>query len=608
MKDKIKAVLKLKYTVSFLLALIILLQLLNITNVIINRKKSYHLDEILSYGLSNNFYQAYIERLNAWYEPDVIVNMNQWISGDALREYVTVQKGEQFRYDSVWYNQSVERHPPLFYAVLHTICSFFPDTFSPVFGYIINFACFIATQIFLYKLSRNILKSKYLALTVCTFWGFSTGAIDLTIFIRMYCMLAMWTVIFLYLHSKLIITDTKPLLKQLIPVMAVTLCGALTQYLFLFVAFITAVCFCIRYICKKQFKTFFAYGFSMLGAVISAMLIFPAYLPNMLTETGNSSKNFWDQYDLCIRYILNDIFPFTKSTMIFWFPVLSSILITLLIMSLPVLWLLRDKQFVIDFFAYLKNSLISLKNISIKKISKNTFTRIKKINFITLVIFLCIASVIAVTAHSISFFGMTYTNRYLFIIYPAAALLITCIIHFLFFWSRRCKNITAFILILVTIIRLPAASLSYLFDYQKDIDDLGKLTADSECIFVACDFGDTWMVNYLPSQIYDVENIFLTYLGEQSEHKKDIESIKTDHPVYLIFQIPQKSYGENGYQYFIEKYDYQLQDTVIADTVNEEEFNKKYLDFYKELSITKSFEYIGTNTIFARQYAIYRLA
>ena len=160
----------------------------------------------------------------------------------------------------------------------------------------------------------------------------------------------------------------------------------------------------------------------------------------------------------------------------------------------------------------------------------------------------------------------------------------------------------------MTIIRLPAASLSYLFDYQKDIDDLGKLTADSECIFVACDFGDTWMVNYLPSQIYDVENIFLTYLGEQSEHKKDIESIKTDHPVYLIFQIPQKSYGENGYQYFIEKYDYQLQDTVIADTVNEEEFNKKYLDFYKELSITKSFEYIGTNTIFARQYAIYRLA
>lgn len=608
MKDKVKTIIKCKYTVPVLLTLVIMLQLLNITNIIVNRKKDYHLDEILSYGLANNFYQAYIERLNAWYEPDVTDNMNQWISGDVLREYVTVQRGEQFRYDSVWYNQSIERHPPLFYAVLHTICSFFPDTFSPVFGYIINFACFIATQIFLYKLSRNILKSKYLALTLCVFWGFSVGAIDLTIFIRMYCMLAMWTVIFLYLHSRLIITDSKPLLKQLVPVMLITLCGALTQYLFLFVAFVTAVCFCIRYIFKKQLKILLAYGFSVLGAVISAMLIFPAYLPNMLTETENASGNFWHQCRLCIRYIADDIFPLTISDLIFWTTVIGSVFISLAIMSIPVLWLLRDKKSVIAFFGNIKGFFTSFKNLSIKRIFTSIFTRAKQINFITLVIFLCITSVIAVTAHNISFFSMTYTDRYLFIIYPAAALIIACILDFIFFWSRHNKQIVIAVLLSVTLIRLPAAGLNYLFNYHKDIGDLGTLTANSECIFVASDFGDTWMVNYLPSQIYDIDNIFLTYLGEQSEHKKELEAIKTDHPIYLMFQMPEKFPGEDGYQYFIEKYDYELQDTVIIDAVKENEFKKIYLDFYKSLSITKNFEYIGTNTIFGREYEIYRLA
>ena len=60
MKDKVKTIIKCKYTVPVLLTLVIMLQLLNITNIIVNRKKDYHLDEILSYGLANNFYQAYI--------------------------------------------------------------------------------------------------------------------------------------------------------------------------------------------------------------------------------------------------------------------------------------------------------------------------------------------------------------------------------------------------------------------------------------------------------------------------------------------------------------------------------------------------------------------
>ena len=183
MRERLDKIRQIKFLPVLILAVIIILQIANITNVIVNKKKGYHSDEIYSYGLSNSFYQPFIS--SDYFSQTEYKNVDEWISGQMLRDYVTVQPGETFRYDSVWYNQANDRHPPLYYAVLHTICSFFPNTYSPVFGYIINYICFIVMQVFLYKLALNMLKSKYLALLLCCFWGFSTGATDLTIFIRM---------------------------------------------------------------------------------------------------------------------------------------------------------------------------------------------------------------------------------------------------------------------------------------------------------------------------------------------------------------------------------------------------------------------------------------
>ena len=165
MKEKILKIIGKKYFIHIALSLIILLQLVNITNIIVNKKIAFHSDEIFSYGLANSFYEPYLEtdsvrdRIGEGH----LNNIGHWISSDIIRKYVTVQKGEQFRYDSVWYNQSKDRHPPFYYSVIHTISSFFPDVFSYVFGFAVNFVCFVITQIFLYRLSRNILKSKLLS-------------------------------------------------------------------------------------------------------------------------------------------------------------------------------------------------------------------------------------------------------------------------------------------------------------------------------------------------------------------------------------------------------------------------------------------------------------
>ena len=613
MKEKILKIAGKKYFVYVLLAVMIILQLANITNIIVGKKRGYHSDEIFSYGLANSFYEPYLDAdgVHSLAGEGHEHNFNNWISGDVIRNYVTVQKGEQFRYDSVWYNQSMDRHPPLYYAIMHTICSFFPDTFSFVFGYIINFVCFAVTQIFLYKLSRNILKSKYLALIACIFWGFSSAAADITIFIRMYCMLAMWGVVFLYLHSKLLAEDGKPFWKKLIPVIIVTLCGALTQYLFLFLAFITAVAFCIRYLCKKQFKAFFAYGFSLLGAVLAAQLIYPAYLPNMFAETSHVRTPFLKQFRLCIRYLLDALFPVTKSGLIFWIPTLSSIAVVLVLMAVPVMYLFRDRDFVKNFLKKLKSVPEKIKSFNYKAVPVRIWGRIKNINFISWVILLSIFIVISVTSYTVLFMEMFYVDRYLFILYPITALLIVGILYFVFSWSKYKKQICAVLLVLMTFARFSMFALHYTFPGTQRIKNISELTQNAECIFTASSYAEIWMMNCLPAEIYDVDKLFVTYLGGQDEYKEQLESIKTDKPIYLLLNVPIYSYFDDEIPgeafYYIQHYDTNTKE-VENEKVYVRDFKKKYEDFYKGLSITENFEYIGEHEIYSRNYYFYRLA
>ncbi len=611
MKEKFLKIAGRDSFVYILLSLLIALQLANITNIIVGQKKSYHSDEVFSYGLANSFYEPYLDTSAVRHDlgEGHQHNLNNWISGDVIRDYVTVRSGEQFRYDSVWYNQSMDRHPPLYYTALHTLCSFFPDKFSFVFGYIINFVCFAVTQIFLYKLSKNILKSKYLALMVCIFWGFSSAAADITIFIRMYCMLAMWTVIFLYLHSKLLETDSKPLLKQLIPIIIVTLCGALTQYLFLFLAFVTAVMFCIRYLCKKQFKRFLAYGFSLLGAVLAAQLIYPAYFPNLFAETSHKQTPFLKQFRLCIRYLLDALFPVTKSGLIFWIPTLVSITVVLLVAAVPVLYLFRDRGGVKGFLAKLKSVPSKIRNFNYRSVPVRVWGRIRNINFISWVILLSIVCVMSVISYTVVFSDMFHIDRYLFLVYPSAALLIASVIWFIVSWSKYRKQILTVVLVFMTVIRFSMYVTHYTFTGGVYIENIREMTKNAECIFTASEYTEMWMMDYLPAEIYDVDRLFVTYAGGQEEYREKIESIKTDRPIYLFFNIPAYSYYDNDNRevYIINHYDVQTGKTEIK-TIPIEELKEKYINFYKELSITKTWEYIGEHDMFYRVYQVYRLA
>lgn len=602
MKSKIKKVLNMKYTPTIILVILIIVQALYMSLYFVNNKKGYHSDEIFSYGLSNSFYQPFIHSDNVNSSYDELQNINEWISGDILRNYITVQEDERFRYDSVWYNQENDRHPPLYYTVLHTLCSFFPDEFSPWFGFSLNLLFFVITQIFLYKLSRNLLKSKYLALIFCTLWGFSFGAVSITIFIRMYSMLTMWAVIFMYLHSKLYKTKEKPLLKQLIPIMLVTTCGTLTQHLFLFVAFVTAVCFCIRYGITKRWKEFFAYGFSVLGGVLFAWLIFPADISQLFTETGASvGSMFFTQFVLAIKYYLGYVFGIylTQGTFIWLSMVVPAVMVCCIILLLPILFLFRKseklKKITLKIKNWFKNIPQKIKNFSFKCFMRNTVNVIKKSNPMTFIFFLSSIVVFALTAYTIDFMMMGYVDRYLFIVYPILTLAIILFVYFIITKWKYKKIIISILMMLLLVNGINKGSTQYTFEQSNEMDSIVELTSDSECIIVMSDISESWLINTFPNEIFEVNSVFMTNYNELEENMDKIEALETDKPVYLFFNFETIYTGKDG--------DEDLS-FITGKTYNLTDLSEQF----KELDFSNQMTYITDYTIYTRNYKIYRLA
>lgn len=599
MKQKINKLLSFQFTAVILLTLIIILQICNIVNVFVNDKKGFHSDEVFSYGLSNSFYGAYIQS-DFVDDTDNMKNINKWISGDVLREYITVQSGEQFRYDSVWYNQEHDRHPPFYYTVLHTICSFFPDTFSWWYGFLLNLAIFVIIQIFLYKLARNLLKSKYMAVLVCLVWGFSAAATDMTIFIRMYGMLAMWVVILIYLHSKLYKTKEKPLFKQLIPIILVTVCGTLTQHLFLFVAFVTAVCFCIRYLVTKRFKVFFAYGFSMLGGVVLAFLIFPTSISQLFSEADSAiGTRFLYQLDISFRFILADIFNTSWVDIVWFCTILFGILLWIAIFSIPIVFLIRKNPKVAIVLDKVKNFFASIpstiKNFKFSVVWKKVSETIKKSNPIIFIMFLSSIAVIMITSYTVSFM-IGYVNRYFFIVYPIILLTVISVVYFILAKCKFRKHIVCILFSFVALNSFIGGTLSYLFNDNTEREGIKEMTADSECIIVTETREESWLIATFTNEIYYANSVFITNFKENTEYINEIDSITTDKPIYLIVSKGIIENDQDGKEY------------MYFNNPDDKIDMYEYLDMYKNLKITDEMSYICDYTIFTRDYMIYRLS
>lgn len=226
------------------------------------QKADYHLDEQWSYGFANSVDRTFIGD-HLFYQP---------IQPELFKRYVTVQADEQFNYQTVYDNNAQDVHPPLFYHLLHTISSLFPDTFSKWHGISLNIICHILLLFALFFLSEFLLQSRKQALFVTILWGFSLGAINMVVFVRMYTLLALFTV--LYVLSALMFFETRRRVS-LFGVLLTVFLGGLTHYYFFIFAFFLSALICLGLLIRQRWVDLLAYSLVTLAGVGSVLGVYP---------------------------------------------------------------------------------------------------------------------------------------------------------------------------------------------------------------------------------------------------------------------------------------------------------------------------------------------
>lgn len=298
--------------VYIILGLVIFIQLAFIIYGFQFKKVGYHSDELWSYGYANSYYQKDIFQDNE----GNLININEWTKGQVLKDYIVVNKGEEFSYGSIYQNQMYDLSPPLHSMVLHTICSFFPERYSRWFSFSINIISFIICLIFLFKTAR-LLKDDVFALCCCIVYGFSLGARDTYVYLRMYGMCAALVMIIIYnflLYLKRIKEDGKIINKNLAGICVASFAGFLTHYYMIALVGILTFFVCALLLFKKKFKVMFAYGFSLLGTLLLSLATFPTLMHMAQSQSakvvGETKQSM--NYTFEIRFKIISNFLMTK--------------------------------------------------------------------------------------------------------------------------------------------------------------------------------------------------------------------------------------------------------------------------------------------------------
>ena len=263
------------------------------------RKSGMFIDEIYTYGLSNSSYAPYITDVKGGSA------LGQVITREDLFDYVSVTEGEGFDFGSVYYNQTQDVHPPLYYWLFNMVCSLFPDTFTKWTGLGLDFIIYMLTLLCLYKLLMRLFSSRDIASAGVILYGLCLLGTSTMLMIRMYVLLTLLSVLLAYLVARLI-HDFRPWLCPLIALTILT--GLMTQYYFVFYAFFLCAAYVLYALIKRQYRALLWFiPWALVGA-LCLLLVFPQCIDQLfadkLVSGGNAMDNLGDisQYPQRLLY------------------------------------------------------------------------------------------------------------------------------------------------------------------------------------------------------------------------------------------------------------------------------------------------------------------
>ncbi len=239
--------------------------------IVISLKANYYLDEIYSYGLANG--------VNDGIDMEITYNFKYEPGESVYYDYMRVQDGERFAWRNVWKNQKNDVHPPLYYFVLHTICSLFPNTFSRWYAGGINIVCALFVLFLLRKLISLLTDEGYIRELLSFTFIMLTGVLHQAANFRMYLMGMLFVTLFTFLFVRQV--GKKQQHSFYMAVFITAVCGALTHYYVTLYIVFASIVYGICLLSEKRLRETLLYTLTMAGAAAVSLLIFPPMIEHM---------------------------------------------------------------------------------------------------------------------------------------------------------------------------------------------------------------------------------------------------------------------------------------------------------------------------------------
>lgn len=255
-------------------------------------KQGYHEDELLTYNLANSSKQLLT---------DGGIN-----TPEDFNEYLTVSEDDRFDYAQVYENQIIDAsHPPFYYALVHTVCSLFPETFSKWLAYSVNMLAMTGALIMLYKVGKRVTGNNLYALIGTAAYAFSIACITTTIYLRMYSTLTFFVLAFLYLALKFYDSQNTAGMCDCLLVVLTVLLGVLTQYYFILFAGLIGLVLLVFKIKERYIKDLIKFIVSAVIGAGLALCIYPFIISNVIGgNRGFGSLSFSIDAITLVTYVI----------------------------------------------------------------------------------------------------------------------------------------------------------------------------------------------------------------------------------------------------------------------------------------------------------------
>lgn len=593
-------------------ALITVIQLGILIYGFANYKESYHSDEMWSYGYANSYYQKDVYQN----EKGELINSNHWVDSQVLKDYLVVNKGEQFKYDSILNNQKYDLSPPLHSMILHTICSFFPDVFSRWFAFSINIAAFLICIVYLFKLCC-VLKDEWFGICACALYGFSWACRDTYVYLRMYALCAAFAVVYLYnlvLYLKQYKKDKKLVTKNLVGAVVMAYAGFLTHYYMIALIGLMTFFVCVVLLFQKRIKQMFVYGFSMLGVFLLSIACYPTLLSvskgqgSQMAELNNNLMNY--TFSIRTRILINFITQklYDIHIEIYDRGILKIVVVCLLVVAfwmLPLVYLFRDKPGV-------KKQLRKIKFIMCHKWKFIKYLW-RRINWLYPILLVVMFAQIVVVGETSNVYGMSYhEDRYMTYLYPFAVVFGMGLLYqigiILFKKKKVCRRIMVVVTIALVVLNCynRVVHRNYYFEENVEGEPLMECLKGTSVIFVT---QDAWYLNAAAPYLMNSDEFFMVRYEDFTQYTEEFQKkIKEGRPVVAIFDMSVNEMGEKDLEDLGISINYRGENGEKSELELQLERQYQYLlSYFDSLESDTSMQLISKQIIFARNMETYRI-